>query len=595
MKMKKILALLLAVVSVFMMVSLSACGGSGGKTTVTFMYGGSTEMNEMFKVLVDEFNATVGQKQNITIKAIPKPGSLDGILPQQLPSNSGPDVVVLSDEYFKKYTQYLVDLNGKIDAAVLEDFYPTLSSRYHYDRANTTSNSDDPLYGLPAYNDTTVLFYNKTAMEAVGVICISVPEDKLAAFNGGEADLNGKTKADYGIDIDVPAKGFYREYPFVPAEGETDGTSWAAPGSGEVMIFNDQIAMNWDEIEDLGMLTTKAYNSDSTTKYGYYTEWWFNYGWSVGGNCLEDLSGDGEWTFALQSDTPNYIVAEGKTYTGVYTGTVYQAGETLNLKDVINANAGDDIGYKTDSKTYFTYTVNGADAAARDFSAQVADGTLKELPSTKEAFSRFAYLAGIGGLNVCPYPSEFSGTSSVNYFTSGTLAMLVEQISNYSTIDKIVSSNWEWGIAPLPEYKVYEDAEDPDNDTVVVEGKSATHSIGYCISVNQKSAVQDSAVVFLKWMAHDGQKLLADKGYISSRQSDKAVTTQNLKYKNASVVMDCIASAQAGDWWYMPDRSWISTWATPLNNKVRYGQMELEEFLYGYIEESNQRLAEYKQ
>ena len=59
--------------------------------------------------------------------------------------------------------------------------------------------------------------------------------------------------------------------------------------------------------------------------------------------------------------------------------------------------------------------------------------------------------------------------------------------------------------------------------------------------------------------------------------------------------MDCIASAQAGDWWYMPDRSWISTWATPLNNKVRYGQMELEEFLYGYIEESNQRLAEYKQ
>ena len=237
--MKKILALLLAIVSVFMMVSLSACGGSGGKTTVTFMYGGSTEMNEMFKVLVDEFNATVGQQQNITIKAIPKPGSLDGILPQQLPSNSGPDVVVLSDEYFKKYTQYLVDLNGKIDDAVLKDFYPTLSSRYHYDRTTTTSNSDDPLYGLPAYNDTTVLFYNKTAMEAVGVICISVPEEKLSAFNGGEADLNGKTKTDYGIDMDVPAKGFYREYPFVPAEGETDGTSWAAPGSGEVMIFND--------------------------------------------------------------------------------------------------------------------------------------------------------------------------------------------------------------------------------------------------------------------------------------------------------------------------------------------------------------------
>ncbi len=178
--------------------------------------------------------------------------------------------------------------------------------------------------------------------------------------------------------------------------------------------------MNWDEIEDLGMICTKDWNKNSKTQYGYYTEWWFNYGWSVGGNCLEDLSGNGEWTLALQSDTPNYIVNEGKTYTGIYTGTVYTAGQTLDLKDVIAANGGDDIGYKTDGKSYFHYTVNGAEAGARDFSAQISDGTLSRLPSTKEAFSRFAYLAGIGGLNVCPYPSAFNGTSSVTYFTSGT-------------------------------------------------------------------------------------------------------------------------------------------------------------------------------
>ncbi len=590
--MKKITALILVTV---MVLSLCACGGStGGNKTVSFMYGGNVEMTAMFNALITEFNNTVGKEQGITVKGVPKSGSLDSILAQQLPSNSGPDVVALSDEYFKKYTMYLEDLTTQIDAATLDDFFPNLSNRYHYDIATTTSNVSDPLYGVPAYNDTTVLYYNKTALEAVGVIVISVPQEDLAAFNEGAADLNGKTKDDYGIDVTLPAKGFYRsEAPFVPVVGETDGSSWAAPGGGEIFVFNDQIPMNWDEIEDLGLLCTKERNSSSKTQYGYYTEWWFNYGWSVGGNCLEDLSGAGEWTFALQSHTPNYIVREGKTYTGIYTGTVYQSGETLNLKDVLDAAAGDDIGYETDGSSYFHYTVNGAETGARDFSAEIADGTLFELPSTQEAFSRFVYLAGVGGLNVCPYPSAFNGTSSVSYFTSGTLALLVEKISNYSSIEKVMGD--EWGIAPLPEYKIYENPEDPDDDSVALRGKTACHSIGYCVGVSQKSTVKDSAFAFVSWLATDGQKVLAEKGYVSSRQSDKEACARNLDYKNAGVVMDCVESSQAGDWWYMPDRSWIDTWASPLNNRVRYGQMALEEFIYSYIEESNKRLEEYKQ
>jgi len=590
--MKKIISLIMVFATILgTMALLGGCGGGGDKT-VSFMYGGNVEMSGMFKMLADEFNKTAGKEKGITVKIVPKSGSLDGVLAQQLPSSSGPDVVVLSDEYFKKYTQYLEDLTAQIDAADLAEFYPELSSRYYYDRATTTSNSDDPLYGIPAFNDTTVLFYNKTALEAVDVICISVPADQLADFNAGGKDLSGKTKADYGIDITVPAKGFYRENPFVPEEGEYDGDSWIAP-SDEVMIFNDQIAMNWDEIEDLGLICTKEWNSDAKTQYGYYTEWWFNYGWSVGGNCLEDLSGEGEWTFALQSDVPNYIVGKGKTYTGVYTGTVYQAGDTLDRKDVLDAKAGDDIGYDTDNKSYFHYTVNGSEAKVRDFSAQIADGTLTELPSTKEAFSRFAYLAGVGGLNVCPYPSAFNGTSSVSYFTSGTLALLVEQISSCSSMEKTMRD--DWGIAPLPEYKVYENPEDPDDDTVVKQGKFSAHSIGYCVSVSKKSEVKDEAYAFVNWLATDGQQVLAKKGYISSRRADKELSTENLSYKNPNVVMDTIASAQAGDWWYMPDRGWIDAWAAPLNNQVRYGKMELETFLYSYIEESNKRLAEYKQ
>lgn len=592
---KKLLSLVLAVV---MMSSLVACGGgkdSGKVVTVDFMYGGDVALTEMYNLVIKEFNETVGKEKNVKVAGIPKSGSLNTVLAQQLPNNDGPDVIAFADDYFKKYTPYLDDMTGKIDQSVLDDFYDNTVSRYYYDIETTTSSSDDPLYGVPSYNDTTVLYYNKTALEKNGVICISVDAKDLAAFNDGSGkDLNGKTKADYGITVNVPAKGFYRsDSPYVPAADETDGLSWTMPGDEEQLIFNDRIAMNWDEIEDLGMLCTEEWNDSSATKYGYYTEWWFNYGWSVGGDCLEDLSGNGDWTFSLAGTNPNYIVAEGKTYTGAYTGTVYNAGDTLDVKDIINADKGDKISYETDQKTYFDYTVNGTKASMRDFSAEIANGTLTELPSIREAFSRFCYLAGIGGLNVCPYPDAFNGTTAVQYFMSGSLALLVEKVSNFKTIEKIMKDGW--GVAPLPQYKVYTDPADPTCDTIAKEGKVAAHSMGYSLSVSAKTEVKDAAYIFVNWFATEGQKFLAEQGYMSSRKSDAELALEKLPYSNAQIVLDSIRNSSAGDWWYMPDSTWIPTWSVPLNNEVRYGKMELETFLYSYIKDSNARLAEYKQ
>lgn len=574
--------------------SLTACGGSGGgKATIEFMYGGDVVLSEMYNALINEFNETEGKKAGVSVTGIPKSGSLDSVLAQQLPSNSGPDVVAISDEYFKKYTQYLEDMTGKFDQKILDDFYPNTISRYHYDIEKTTSNSDDPLYGIPGYNDTTVLFYNKTVLEKVGVICISVDEEGLADFNDGGKDLNGKTKADYGIESDVPAKGFYRsEAPFIPAEDETDGSSWEAPSDSEEMIFNDRIPMNWDEIEDLGMICTKNINSVSPSQYGYYTEWWFNYGWSVGGDCLEDVSGEGNWTYALAGELPNYIVGEGKTYTGVYSGITYNAGDTLEIRDIVDAQKGDTLSFETDGESYFYYTVNGEEAAVRDMSAETSDGTLVKLPSIKDAFSRFCYLAGEGGINVCPSPAAFNGTSSASYFTAGSLALLVEQISNIPTIEKTMKD--DWGIAPLPIYKTYTDTSDPSCDEVAAKGKEANHSIGYSVSISSKSEVKEEAYVFVEWLATDGQKFLAENGYVSSRKSDADLVIKNLPYDNSEVILNSVASSDAGDWWYMPDRTWIDTWAQPLNNQVRYGKMKLDEFLYKYIEDTNERLAEYK-
>lgn len=585
-----------------MCLGLAACGESNdgesnkGMVTVDFLYSGDLTRIEAFKTLVDEFNDTVGPELGVRVKGIPKTASLTDVLAQQLPSNSGPDVFITGDEGFKKYARYLDDLTGHIDQSVLDGVYEQALYRYRYDIQTTTSNADDPLLGLPAYGDAVILYYNKEALENNGIICISVNEEDLDEFNAGtKADNNGKTKADYGITVDVPKKGFYRSLtPFVPAENERDGASWKMPTSDEVLIFNDCIAMNWDEVEDLGLICTKERNPASETQYGFYTEWWFSYGWAVGGDCIEDMSGDGDWTFALAGENPNYIVGEGKTYTGQYTGYEYKENETLDVKDIIQANPEDTISYITDNASYFHYTVNGEEATYRDFSAQIADGTLTELPKIREAFQRFCSLAGIGGLNVCPTPTIFAnGGSSLSYFMSGELALLEQQTYHIGTLQNAMP--YEWGIAPLPVYKVYTDPTDPNCDTVLVQGADSTFSFGNVICVNDKSQVKEAAYKFVSWVASDGQGVLAENGYQSVRPADVELMLENFDADNPWAIIDCLSTAKAGDWWYMPDTSWIEYWANPLNYEVRNAEMSFEEFLYSYIEQTNEALENYKQ
>lgn len=595
--MKKIISLLLLIT---MVLSMTACAGSGdgssGAATIKFMYGGDVVMAEVYTTLIDEFNNTVGKENNIKVVPSPKAGGIETVLATQLGTKSAPDLFAVEDGYFKKFTSYMQDLSGCIDETALADLYDGLRNRYNYNIETTTSNATDPLYGVPAYNNATVLYYNKTVLEANGIICISVPVEDLNAFNAGTLkDSNGKTKSDYGIasDVTVPAKGFYRsESPFLPEEDELDGASWVKPGSSEVMIFNDQIAMNWDEIEDLGLICTQTRNKNSKSKYGFYTEWWFSYGWSIGGDCIEDLSGNGDWTFSLASDVPNYIVQDGKTYTGLYTGTVYEAGETLELLDILSVAEGDTVSYETDGSTYFNYTVNGKTAQTRDFSAEISSGVLNELPAIVDAFSRFCHLAGVGGLNVCPTPTEFNGSTSVTYFAAGELAILLEQVSNYASLERMMSD--EFGIAPLPVYKEYTDPSAPDCDDVAVQGKVTGHSMGYALCLNKDSSVSEQAEVFLNWVITKGQSCLAEKGYFSARKSDKETVIANLKYKNSVVMADAIETALPGDWWYMPDKLWIETWSNPLNNQVRYGTLAFNEFLYKYIDATNDRLTDYK-
>lgn len=580
----------------------TACGagGTGGGTaTLDFLYGGTQEILELYTLLVKEYNNTQGKEDKIKVMGMPTPGgSVNDKLTNVLPSANGPDVVIGTDEYFKGHTKNMMDLSDSFSSELIGNLYEKQEIRYHYNRENITANEEDTLYGLPSVNDPTVLYYNKDALQAAGVICISVDAENIAAFNAGTfTDYNGKKKTDYNLEIDVPAKGYFRSNNnYVFNGSDYSGATWKKPTNGTVLVFNDRISCSWDEIEDLGMLLTKSRNSSSTTDYGYYTEWWFNYGWSVGGDCLQDMNGKGDFTFSLPSTVPNYIVTSGNTYSGLYTGKTYKAGETIELADVINASDNDTISYNSENDTTFYYTVNGTRAQVRsDIAEKQSAGVLHELPCTQEAFKRFCMLAGEGGLNICPYPSAFNGTTSVQYFSSGVLAMLVQYYSNYKLIKD--SSQFNWGIAPLPIYKEYTD-NTPANDTVKRMGQAANHSLGYYIAIRKGTPIKEESVKFVEWLMTKGQTYAAQNGYVSAQKTDKDTAIDNLAKKvgraSAMAIVESSAVSRAGDWWYMPDRWWIDNWANPLNDKVRYGTLSFEKYIYGYTEVSNRALKAYR-
>ena len=599
---KKILSMLLCFALCGTMLIPAACGGGnsggGGNATLDFLYGGSQEIASLLTSLYKEYNNTQGKEDKVTVKGMVVAG--DGVndkIESNLGSRNGPDVAIGDERYFKVNTKNMMDVSGAFSDELLGSLYEKQEIRYHYNSENITSNEDDTLYGLPVVNDPTVLYYNRDALKAAGVICISVDAKDIAAFNAGTlTDYNGKTKSDYGLTINIPAKGYFRSSNNYVFNGDYAGKSWKKPTTDTILVFNDRIACSWDEIEDLGMLLTKAKNTKSTTTYGYYTEWWFNYGWTVGGDCLQDMNGKGDYTYSLPSTVSNYIVTEEHTYTGLYTGKTYAAGETIELADVINAQPTDVISYNSENDTTFYYTVNGARAVVRDdITEKKTAGVLNELPCTQEAFKRFCMLAATGGLNICPYPSAFNGATSTQFFSNGDLAMLVEYYSSYRLIKD--TSRFDWGIAPLPVYKEYTTTE-PSNDEVKRMGQEAVHSLGYYVAIRKGTPIKDQAIKFVEWLMTKGQNYAAQHGFVSAQKSDYNTAIDNLVNKvgkaGATTIVESSALSRAGDWWYMPDREWIKKWADPLNYKVRYGTLSFETYIYGYTEVSNSALKAYK-
>ena len=607
--MKKFICVIFA--AILFSVTLFGCGGGGNSNVKFWVYGDESEL-EVYTIMTEEFNETYGKENGIKVDISTKPpGNYESLIQTVSTSKSGPDVFLCIEDNFKKWVNmgFLTDMTQYLDAVNdidVSDVYATTVDRLRYDRENNTSNSDDPLYGLPLDTKPSALYYNESMFEKAGIIVISVDEDNLDAWNAGEvADNRGKTRADYEAEhpelkgVTVPNKGYYRSiYPY------TVDVGWTYPDENEVLVFNNCIAMNWDEIEDLAMLFTPSYNTSAAaefgTDFGYFTEWWFNYGWSVGGDCLTDLSGNGDWNFSLLDYTPNFMVT-GESYTGAYTGKTYTKGETLEHLDKFDIPAGELM--TPDNEGGYTY--NGQKIGIRQSVTEAAEnGPLTALPSTREAFTRYlklgaektADIEGEGGLAISPNPLTFSTRTRMNYFYSGKMAMLVDYSSYMATVsEQAEERGFKWDIAPLAVYKEYVDPLDPDCDETVVVGKTAGQSNSKAMVSRENSQNKESAAKFIKWMASKaGQTIRAENGHFpNQKELISRVVFPGYAPANVKAFSEALEFQGAGDWWYMADYEWINVWAVPLNSEVRNGKMTYDAWRADAVNDTNERLKLY--
>lgn len=566
--MKLVTKILAAALSLMLMFGMfTGCGGgrndiefdddgnikpSDKVSVVNFRGWGDAEEKSVFDNLVTAFNKKHEGVIRVDYTHMPSDGYATSIATALLTSNP-PDVVYAGDGEYKLLVHdgSLLDLTDFINKSEIineEDMWDSALNRYRYD-ADTTTNTDingNPakIWGVPKDIGPTVIYYNASHFKQAGITIISVPEDEIAAKIEADEKIPGTTKT-YS----------YRGY------------------DAAQKVFNNRIAMSWDEVVTLSRLI----QDEKIADYGYFTEWWFAYGWSVGGDCIQYIPSNdpayngGYWDFTLADETKNYIVADDYEGTFTVNGNNYTAGQIIDYLDKFS-----DIANKT---------INPVITNA------VASRALNELPSQREAFTEFVRLSQnrnttvdtvngvpLNGYGITPNPTTISTDGKVGYFTSQKMSMLVDGRWTVVNIRKDMPEGVEWDVAPLPIYKTYN-----DDGTVAVHGIASGHSGSTAMAIAKNSRVPQAAWMFVEYACGpEGQGIQAEAGFAIPNQKTVANSEQFLQSDrmpyNSIVFIEAAENQTPGDWWYLKDKEWINEWAGLLNGDVRNGLKTLTQF-----------------
>ena len=586
--MRRVAALLLATI---MLLSLTACGGGGGKEAAvkeeagdrTIIYYAASyvtaQVRDAYLEMVKTYNEGQGVEDGIYVQMTENAGAISG-LNSALRNNYMYDVLQLQDDEFKTLASqggnYFVVLDDYLTEEAKkemnwEDIPASLINRF---RMNTTPDENRifmagegaDLLALPNGSDPQVLFYNKSILVNCGINIVSVPETELESYNTS----NGASLMPHG----------YAEYKEAPFEGAISGKNEA--GEFVYKVFNECVAMSWEEQRCLARAMQKQYGYN----YGYMSEWWFSYGFSVGGDCVGWNDEIKEYELTITDKQPGYLALTDVTV----NGRDYAKGDVLLYEDKVFLNNN-----------------------ASELSA--LEGKVHALPSQYDAILEFTRMGvptdkqadtGIYGYGVAPN----TPANRTARFTSGTdCPFLIEYFSQSQSFKGILGD--ALGMAVPAQYReyvggstyekdgaeylkvigetyngeVYTGELHVENGTPVV-GEAATASEGYglFIPANTKNQNYDAAFKFASWVAGpEGQAILAKGNRLVPNQTSYGLNeyadSADRIIPNMWAGAYLAQKADIGDYTYFTSLTWITEWSMTFNSSVREGQMTLSDFI----------------
>lgn len=594
--------------------SLAACGDNNGqqlgntekgnRTDISFLCAPNGNSEAAWKELVAAYNDGQGLKDNVYVN-YKNTGSLTpqkGVFERS--ADRAENVVVISDsqdsfqaraiERHSKYAPngHFLDLtpyaeadedfkNSTIPDSVLNWWRMTYepNAKQGAGQKKHTIGAGQNLLGVPYGTNAQFNWYNTALFEAQGINIVSISEEEMDDYN----TKNSASLKPHG----------YAEYKTAPVSGMKKSKNLA--GIEVYKVFNDCIGMNWEEQRNLLKYFTAEYNdgtvtgTKATTTYGFVSEFWFNYGWSVGGDVMGFNGTD--YDFTLLDDKPNYIVTKDNT---VLNGVTYNAGEIVRYEDRVkgidNASSKPENIYAIKSQydaiveyvslqvatskavdgNYMGYGVANSDTKSTDNlinTAQVAMGR-----GTPGGIKGRMESSRANDFDIC-LPETYREYEGGSVYYSGGDGFANEYL-------KVIGETYDNEVY-TGDVKVVGDAKIIGNTT------TASISEGLVIPACSDPAKYQASWDFISWVATEGQKYIAKTQTVipvaeKALFSDDFLNNPEITYgKNFYAVAKTSLSAGRGDWGYFENGAWVSSWSDDFNNSVRKGSMTLSAFALG--------------
>lgn len=580
---KKAVTILLAVI---MTLSVVACGGNGGSADAgdrTVIYYAASyvtaQVRDYYLELVDTYNNGQGKEDGVYVQMTENSGAISG-LDSALRANYMYDVLQLNDDeykalaiqganYFVTLDDYLTD---DVKTAIQWDQIP--SSLVNRFRMNTKADEKNvyqagegaDLLAIPNGSDPQVLFYNKDILTQCGINIVSVPEAELATYNSeNSASLKAHGYAEY------------KDAPYADAKSSKNEA-----GQFVYKVFNECIPMNWEELRCVARAMQKQYGYE----YGYMSEWWFNYGWSVGGDCVGWNDATGEYELTITDKQANYIALADITV----NGRNYKKGDILLYEDkaFLNNNASE---------------------------KSALNGKIYELPSQYDAILEFNRLGvpadkdadtGIKGYGVAP---STTANRSARFTSGKDCPFLIEYFSQAASYKGILGE--KLGMTMPAQYREYVGGSTYTNGgneylkvigetydgavytgdlhmegdvAIVGEATTASEASAFFVPANTKNKNYDAAFKFISWAAGpEGQAILAKGNNKVPNQTSYGLgdyaKSEERSVPNMWAGAFLAQKADIGDYTYFTSLTWITEWSQTFNSDVREGKMTLTDFI----------------